>query len=990
MQKINHCGKIILSVITPLLIFQLSIPLSAAHAQGEIPSPTLEVFAETATPILVDTPTVLVEQSQPTNEADVEPILTPTEIPIDGNEPLPTQIETETHLFTPIPSDPTAIDLNAPCGSLVVINPTGYPPNPLIIEARVFDAESGIRKVDFFTASVELSDERILIGSVTSEPYQILWDWSEYTNHVMLISAEATDNAGNTVLLEDIIQVDLKREAIISAFAEVKPGLPTLIFPASSALINGLDVTLDWSDSSPGAHHYELMFSDNPQFDPLISNPIDLMLSNQPISSLTANTTYYWKVRAVNLGGLTSSWTSTRSFRTRLPAPVLTDPEEAEETTSLRPTFNWDAVTGASGYTLQIASNSSFTQGLLTFTTASTSFTPSVNLVRNTTLFWRVMAKGTNPSNYSTVRSFLSANPAPVPVLVSPASKALIDGYTPTLTWTAGTGTISAISYDLEIATNPSFSTDEQLIPISPLSTSYSFSSELAENTTWYWHVRSINADNEISQWSSYRTFRTKMLPPVLETPAQDAESLTIRPNFTWQTVSGASSYTLQVAADDLFTLKLKTFTCYGNSYTPAVDLPRNIRLFWRVKANGANTSNYSSTMSFINADPPGVPILVAPSSGILLEGYKPTLTWKAGVGIITVTGYELQIASNSLFSADTQIIDISDAITTYTFGSDLPSNKTWYWHVRALNVDNEYSIWSATRTFRTRMLPPGLTTPMEGGTAMTIRPEFIWEPIAGAKNYTLQISSDESFLIGLKTFTTGSSSLYTPTVNLARNTLLYWRVRANGTNPSYFTLPQSFHTPNPPGIPNLKNPASGTLLSGLSMPEFEWIDGQDSIIKQDHYEMQISINPQFSPLEQQKDCPYSTCKPDNLGPNTTWYWRVRSVAGDGSYSIWSAVRTIRTKLLTPDLVNPPDKEVESTVRPTFSWNTVLGAGSYTLQLSTSSSFSTIYRAYTISGSTVFTPGSDLPHNTKLYWRVKANGTNPSDWSPYRCFTTPL
>ena len=127
------------------------------------------------------------------------------------------------------------------------------------------------------------------------------------------------------------------------------------------------------------------------------------------------------------------------------------------------------------------------------------------------------------------------------------------------------------------------------------------------------------------------------------------------------------------------------------------------------------------------------------------------------------------------------------------------------------------------------------------------------------------------------------------------------------------------------------------------------------------------------------------------LAPNVTWYWRVMAI-NDAQSSAWSAVRTFRTKLSAPVPIAPVGSITVSSLKPTFSWNKVIGATGYTLQVSTSTSFKTlVFPAATLTNVASYIPVANLPKSTTLYWRLCANGTNgPSDWMPYATFKTPI
>ena len=86
----------------------------------------------------------------------------------------------------------------------------------------------------------------------------------------------------------------------------------------------------------------------------------------------------------------------------------------------------------------------------------------------------------------------------------------------------------------------------------------------------------------------------------------------------------------------------------------------------------------------------------------------------------------------------------------------------------------------------------------------------------------------------------------------------------------------------------------------------------------------------------------------------------------------------------------PVSGSTPHSLRPTFSWSASSGASSYTLVVSSSSSYSSPLINTTINNSlTSYTPSKDLSAGKKLYARIMANGANPSAWSSIN-FTTPL
>jgi hypothetical protein len=123
----------------------------------------------------------------------------------------------------------------------------------------------------------------------------------------------------------------------------------------------------------------------------------------------------------------------------------------------------------------------------------------------------------------------------------------------------------------------------------------------LNNTATYWWRVRSLNAAGQYSLWSAVRTFRTAIAPPTLVSPADGSETTNRRPTFDWSDVPGATSYTLQVATNNLFTTFIINVSPSASTYTMTVDLPLNKVLDWRVRANGPNgPSAWSPVWSFL------------------------------------------------------------------------------------------------------------------------------------------------------------------------------------------------------------------------------------------------------------------------------------------------------------------------------------------------------------------------------------------------------
>ena len=82
--------------------------------------------------------------------------------------------------------------------------------------------------------------------------------------------------------------------------------------------------------------------------------------------------------------------------------PNLLLPANDSTAVTLKPLFDWDDVTGAMSYTIQISIDPKFGTLLVTKTVNASTYTAVTNLPKNRVIYWRVRANGPNgPSNWS-------------------------------------------------------------------------------------------------------------------------------------------------------------------------------------------------------------------------------------------------------------------------------------------------------------------------------------------------------------------------------------------------------------------------------------------------------------------------------------------------------------------------------------------------------------------------------------------------------------
>jgi uncharacterized repeat protein (TIGR02543 family) len=480
---------------------------------------------------------------------------------------------------------------------------------------------------------------------------------------------------------------------------------------------------------------------------------------------------------------------------------------------------------------------------------------------------------------------------------------------------------------------------------------------------------------------------------PILQAPGNGDALHTNRPDFDWLDVPNATGYQFQVSRNNTFTQLAQNITIAKptSSFTPTVNLPSGQTLFWRVRARfGAVYGGWSDVWDFSTGNPPSVPALLLPANNALSATYTPRLDWRVVTVPLNTTfdRYELQVDDDPAFGSPLTVDVPGLANHEYTIPAPdaLDPNTRYYWRARAWNTVGDYSAWSAAWSFRTVMLPPALdgSTPCLGWSESihNRRPLIDWPDAPGAAGYNIQVS-------WTKTIYKTTASQFMPPADLRANDDAYWRIRSLGPNgPSAWSEICTFRTGNPPSVPALLLPANNAL-SATYTPRLDWNQVTLPLgTTFDRYELQVDDDPAFgSPIDGGifinglANHEYTFAAP--LDPNTRYHWRVRSWNTDGDWSVWSSVRSFRTAISMPILIEPGNGDIFAGLRPVFDWEDSPGASGYTIQISRNATFSSLVVNVTLNTPiSSYTPTVNLPAGIPLWWRVRANGANgPSAWS---------
>lgn len=276
-----------------------------------------------------------------------------------------------------------------------------------------------------------------------------------------------------------------------------------LIFPADNSTDVSQSPTFLWN-TYLGATSYQLLVSLQPDFSTTVIDVTDPTDTTYSASGLLAQQLYYWKVVITTGSGTVES--SVWRFTTGgLLKPVITVPVDGATNVAINPTpFNWNAVSGATAYNLEVSTSTNFNSPVLQQTDIAALFFNATTLSDGTAYFARVQAKnGIDPnSEWSDTVSFTTAFLPGSFSLISPNVLPLQPAGMVKFLWHSSQ---YAESYNL-VVTN----TSSNSVELDTTVTDTSFTGELiSAGTIFSWDLTALNGAGTTNSNNGPLTFTT-------------------------------------------------------------------------------------------------------------------------------------------------------------------------------------------------------------------------------------------------------------------------------------------------------------------------------------------------------------------------------------------------------------------------------------------------------------------------------------------------
>ncbi len=467
-------------------------------------------------------------------------------------------------------------------------------------------------------------------------------------------------------------------------------------------------------------------------------------------------------------------------------------------------------------------------------------------------------------------------------------------------------------------------------------------------------------------------------------------------PIFTWSRTLLANEYEIQVALDERFNNVVLQAPVTGDTFRSDRSLTEG-KYFWRLRTPQASTPPQAFAVAWLEA-----PQLFKPEAGALAE-FAPKAAGR--VDFIwscknSPTQYLVQIARNAQFTSLITSTTVPDCV----WNNVVLVPGRYFWRVR-LTGPTLSGPWSSSRDLTVKYTPlpakvkhvlalsPPVIKTLKQSVTLAVRgnprdlaslraklekpPELKWSPVKGARQYLVQVASSRDFSVA------GEEKASLPRLQwkTAVPGISYWRVAAltTGGGQSKFSAIAQIRVMLP--APDLR----ANYQFKANSKKATSIDWNPAPLAQ-KYLVQISTR---RDLASKDEVPSLTPRLILSKPAGTYFVRVVAVnESNEPISGYSRIATVRieadNKPKRPKPISPvsgaraPSKNGRISIE--FSWSSVEGADSYTLEISNDAAFASTLERRTSPGPRVLFEQLEL--KDRVYWRVRTHaGRAVSDWS---------
>lgn len=774
---------------------------------------------------------------------------------------------------------------------------------------------------------------------------------------------------------------------VVSSAEAFSQAPPTLLTPTNNSRCADVSMRFSWTPPTNG-YKAKLVISDSVDLSHVVFVEDSIENTYFDVTNLEYNKKYYWKVVSYFVGDTVTSHSSIWNFTTKQIAAKLLSPLNNEYCISKKALFVWENIQTALRYRLEYCESPLFNANV---TTIENIYNDSIFVdlpANNTMYYWRLQTiYSTCESNWSEVR-VLRTKPVPV-TLLSPANNTkgipLFENGTPynvTLKWAKKNG---AHHYDMQLSANTNF-TNLIVDNTNNTDTTYNVVDVLPTlpNTKYFWRVR-VNYQNDSlpncnTDWSEPFYFATPYAQAHQILPESLAICVPLNANFSWNKVTGAKEYRIQVSTSNTFADTLMDIPQISDTTTSVLMPNQNTTYYWRVKAEDTtNVGFWSAIRPFKTTI--YAPAALAPLDSATGQALSQQFSW---FELDTNAVYSLQISEKADFS--TKLVDtvnLTKANFDYVFNR---YDFKFYWRIK-VSLNGCTSNWSKPYFFKTLLNKPVLETPTDSALKLPLNISFTWKAVTNASSYDIEYDTTAAF-----NSPAGRTGIPTNTIlinGFAENTRFFWRVRAKNAEgmsawSDVFTFTTNYQLAD---IPVLSTPNNASVMIPINV-NLVWNKSKLA----DSYQLQVTEENEFSTtIIDTTNLSDTTFALNNLKNYKIYRWRVRA-HNKGGYSEWSPIYYFRTIALVPSdqaaLISPADAATNTETSVKLTWKEVNRAEAYNVIIAEDKDF-TVNVVNDPKVWVVFKNLFSLKPLTKYYWKVRSwNEAGYGPWSEVYSFTT--
>ncbi len=750
-------------------------------------------------------------------------------------------------------------------------------------------------------------------------------------------------------------RIKYRKEGFISDYSNVV-SVTTTNMPrpvALSASSVGLTTfQANWRKTA-GAESYQIEIAEDGEFKKLLPE-YNYQLSDSflVVRELKPQKSYYYRLRYRRQGFLSdySNAIAVNTFGFQTPLAL---PASNINLTSFQ--ANWKENKDAESYFIDVASDPLFNNILSEYKNIEIRANTS-RLVRDLevekTYYYRIrIQKDRIFSEYSNTIQVKTVSLA-APVALGATEVKLTSAM---ITWTK---IADAENYLLEIATDQEF---KNILP-NWNGTEVKDDKRLIENLqpkkVYYYRLKAQKGTIR-SIYSNIVSFSTDELAKPIALAATKVDFTSFQAN--WSKLTGAQSYVLEVATDIAFSQILPAYRNIELADTllnvTGLDIKKTYYYRIRAKQSGVN-SEYSNIISLVTLG------LEAPfaqeASDIGYVSFQANWVEQAAA-----ESYRLEVSEDPLFR---NFLSGYSGITIRGRSQvivGLSADKTYYYRLKSVK-GNFISDYSKVITVNTKKLAVPKALAATDIALLSFKAN--WEEVPDAPSYILEVATDIAFVNKLLAYEARElTSLSEIILGLITQTNYYYRIKAKG----YGSVSEYS---NIIGVTTLGLPAPvATAASDIALTAFRanW----DLVPSATHYLLEVSTNFAFTHFVTGYNPKTVTASSEVLGgliANQPYYYRLRAV-GAGTTSAFSNTMNVTTQLLAAPLVLAPTSATLSSFQA--NWASVLGAGTYVLDVATDAAFTNMvigYDAKELGATSEIIIG--LNASTTYFYRVRAKG----------------